>query len=210
MVEGGIAIPARFIGRARIPAPSRTQSRSRERRKYRAETIVVDDPVAVVVEAIACLTRRENLTGARAPPGRTAGLTSAAADPYAVGAHGAAIAPSCGTECTRTPVVDDTIAIVVEAITDLDDGQDLTSAGTPRTGETSSRPGSTRSYTSCSGGTVVAAQRRDRIVDQSITVVVDPVADLACRRRAGATHTAGDAIQRSGGAGADAFANAHA
>ena len=114
---------------------------------------LVDRAVAVVVDAVADFRAGHHLADARAPPGHLAalaGLGAGEAGPDPTGARRAAVAGQRGA-CAQTVLVDEAVAVVVEAI-----AADLGRVGEP----------------------AVAAGAGDALVDGAVAVVVDAVASL--------------------------------
>ena len=159
-----------------------------------ADAAVVDDAVAVVVQFVARL-------GAGQPPATT--RTPVAADAArardaclrAVGAHadaacagGSVVAGARRARGAVAAVVDGAVAIVVEAIAELGTGQRLSLARPPlgavRLGHAVLPPRRARSHALRSGGAAVAGAAvarlaRAAVVDGSVAVVVQPVAQVA-------------------------------
>ena len=135
---------------------------------------VVHDTVAIVIDAVAELGREgKNLADAAAEVARIAALQAAAADADAGGGSGAIVA-GAGDRIAEIILVAEAVAVVVEAVADLLVGEQQRQA--LKAGRGADR-GALRAD-------AILARRAERaafrvvVVDEAVTVVVEPVAEL--------------------------------
>ena len=148
-----------------------------------AVAVVVDDAVAVVVEPVAALGSRLDLAVAGAPDAGGAGVLAVDADALVPGVGRAFVAGFGHPVDAGAAVVDDPIAVVVEAVTSLGDRQHLTGAGGPDSvvagalpvGAEADGAGVGRAFVASLGDAALAVAV---LVDPAVTVVVDAVAHL--------------------------------
>jgi len=174
-----------------------------------AERPVIGDSIAVVVEIVADLVGRQNAADAGPPLCVGADLLAGLRSGLALANCVAAEAVFADHASAQDPVVDRTVAVVVEAVARFRAGADSAHAHRvpSREAGTGVKDALLQSCLACAGGEPAGAGRTfdtltgDAVVDGTVAVVVVPIADLirrANRPGAGAPGIVGQAFLRAG------------